>query len=235
MSRAETARHARLKTLALDWARANGFACAALEVRVPRSGFRADVAAMRDDGGGTAVFECKQSRADFVKDAHDEQRARAQLTALLERRETLQQLLATHCPQLRRGEALWAEFDTWDFAPLEHVTYRRVEKELATLRRRVAAGTKFARMARYRCADHLYLVLEEHLHAEAELPAGWGVLLRRGDALELVRAAPACNSSAPQREALELTIAGKLGRPVLRPPAPALAEQSAFLQFEHSA
>src|SRR6185503_15377110 len=71
MRSAETEHHSRLKTLALAWAQANGFAICAPEVRVPRSGFRADVAACsRGAGARTAVFECKQSRADLLKDAH---------------------------------------------------------------------------------------------------------------------------------------------------------------------
>ena len=44
MPAGESANHVRLKALARAWARANGFPICASEVRVPRSGFRADVA-----------------------------------------------------------------------------------------------------------------------------------------------------------------------------------------------
>ena len=50
MATNETESHRQLKQLALEWARANAFAIAAAEVRVPRSGYRADVA-----GNGTAL------------------------------------------------------------------------------------------------------------------------------------------------------------------------------------
>jgi hypothetical protein len=46
MPSAETENHSRLKTLALAWAQANGFSICGLEVRVPKSGYRADVAAV---------------------------------------------------------------------------------------------------------------------------------------------------------------------------------------------
>lgn len=214
MSRGETHRHARLKELALAWAAARGWTCAAAEVRVPRSGFRADVAAAAPDAGGPVVaFECKQSRADLLKDAHAERAVRGRLAALEERCRKLEELLRVHRPELRRGEALWAEFDAWNFDSLEHETYRRVLGEIARLRRRALDGTKFSRMARWRCADRLYLVLEENLHAEAELPEGWGVLLRRGDALVMLREPCELAASAEQRAAWRRAIAQKAAGP----------------------
>jgi len=73
MPSSETQNHTRLKALALRWAQTHGFAICGLEVRVPKSGYRADVAASgRGATARTAVFECKQARADLLKDAHAE-------------------------------------------------------------------------------------------------------------------------------------------------------------------
>jgi hypothetical protein len=207
MPSAETENHVRLKTLALAWAQANGFAICGLEVRVPRSGYRADVAAIgRGATGRTAVFECKQSRADLLKDAHAEAATRARLAELMQRRRTLEEMLAVHRPDLRRGEALWPEYDSWDFSSLEHRAYRGVLDELETVQRRVLRGTKFSKMFRYRCADFLYLVVEDGIFAEAEIPAGWGLLVRRvteaGDALRLVRAPANLDAASTQRASL---------------------------------
>lgn len=203
MSRGETESHARLKALAQLWARANGYACAACEVRVPRSGFRADVVASAAEGGkGVAVFECKQSRADLLKDAHDETHTRTAAAAWHARRLALEAMLAVHRPECRRGDALWPEFDSCDFSGVEHRTYARVRRELLTLQRRVREGTKFSRMTRYRCADFLWLVVEAHIFAEAEVPARWGVLVRSGDMLVLRRPAERLEVSPAQRDAL---------------------------------
>lgn len=208
MPRNETDSHFRLKSLALAWARASGFEIAAAEVRVPRSGFRADVAACGRGGHArTAVFECKQSRADLLKDAHVEKATRARLAELIERRRTLEELLAVHRPDLRRGEALWPEFDTWDFSALEHHTYHAVIEEIATLQRRVLKGTKFSKMFRYRCADFLYLVVEENIFAEAEVPAGWGLLVHSAGELALSRRPVALEAAVEQRRALLENIA----------------------------
>lgn len=226
MSSAETENHRRLKTLALAWAQANGFSICGAEVRVPKSGYRADVAAVsRGTAARAVVFECKQSRADLLKDAHGEIATRARLVELTERRRTLEQMLAVHRPDLRRGEALWPEYDAWDFSSLEHQSYRGLLAELETVQRRVLRGTKFSKMFRYRCADFLYLVVEDNIFAEAEIPAGWGLLVRRGDELCLARVPSNLDAAPEQRAALleMIALAGtratnRLAGVVLPPP-----------------
>ena len=211
MPSGETANHARLKSLALAWAQTNGFAICGLEVRVPKSGYRVDVAAIgRGPSGRAAVFECKQARSDLLKDSHGEQQTRERLLELTARRRTLEELFTTHRPDLRRGEALWPEYDTWDFASMDHQAYRGVLAELETVQRRVLRGTKFARMFRYRCADFLYLVVEEGIFAEAEIPAGWGLLVRCGDTLVLARP-PANLEATPQQRNGLLEMIGLAG------------------------
>lgn len=195
----------------MAWAQANGFAICGAEVRVPKSGFRADAAACaRGPVRKTAVFECKQGRADLLKDCHAETATRERLHELLERRKSLEQMLAEHRPDLRRGEALWPEYDSWDFDRIEHTTYRRVLAELSTVQERVMRGTKFSKMFRYRCADFLYLVVADGIYAEAEIPAGWGLLVQEGDRLVLARCPADLAASEGQRAALleQIALAG---------------------------
>jgi len=217
MTRGETQAHVVLKRLALAWAQTNGLVVCAGEVRVPKSGYRADVAACsRGVERRTAVFECKQARADLLKDAHAEQATRQRLSELTERRRALEQMFTTHCPDLRRGDGLWPEFDTWDFSRLEHHAYRAVLSETETIQRRVIRGTKFSRMFRWRCADFLYLVVEDGIFAEAEIPAGWGLLVRMGAELRLARAPVALDSAETQRLALLESIALAASRAALK-------------------
>lgn len=80
----ETVEHQELKRLSFAWTREQGYSCCGFEVRLPNCGYRADVAAYRPASevapfvfegktsrrrqaaiGTTAVFECKQSRADL--------------------------------------------------------------------------------------------------------------------------------------------------------------------------
>lgn len=204
----ETSAHRRLKALALDWARAEGWRIGAAEVRVPKSGYRADVAAMGRGAQTTcAVFECKQARADLLKDSHDDAATRRKLSAALRRRAKLEKLLGVHRPDLRRGDSLFAEFDAWDFGALEHNGYHRLLTEIAQLQGRLVDGTKFAKMLRYQSADFLYLVVEDDIYADAEIPAGWGLLVRRDDALHLQRKPARLQPSSDQRRALLESIA----------------------------
>lgn len=208
MKAGESEAHATLKRLALLWAQTNGFAIAAPEVRLPRSGYRVDVAACsRGAHGRTAVFECKQARADLLKDAHAEEATWRRLEELMARRAALEEMFTTHCPELRRGEALWPEFDTWDFARLEHQTYRAVIEEIDCLQRRAMHGTKFSRMFRWRCTDFLFLVVEDGIFAAAEIPAGWGLLIRDGERLVLKRDPVALDPKQEQRRAMLESIA----------------------------
>lgn len=222
MPAGETAAHARLKQLALAWARENGFPIATAEVRLPRSGYRVDVAAYRparkSQCAATAVFECKQARADLLKDARAEQPARRELAALLERRDKLEELLATHRPDLRKGESLFPEFDAVDFAAAEHKTYAKVLADIAALQRWLLRGVKFDRIHRYRSADLLYLVAEGDIFAPDEIPVGWGLLVRRGDALASVRKPVRLRPTDAQHLALleNLAQVATRGRPVAR-------------------
>lgn len=184
--RGETAAHLRLKRLALLWAQANGYTACAVEVRLPRSRFRADVAAYGCDGNGerTAIFECKQSSADLRRDnvcAAD----RTRLRTVLHRREIIERNLRVHFPALRRGEALFPEYDSYDFEALNHAAHARVMRELNALHKRVSDCTKFETMARYRCANQLFVVVAGNLANSYVAPEGWGVLVERGDRLEL--------------------------------------------------
>jgi hypothetical protein len=71
-------------------------------------------------------------------------------------------------------------------------------------------------MFRWRCADFLYLVVEEGIFAEAEIPAGWGLLVRAGAGLRVVRAPVALESAEAQRLALLESIALAATREVAR-------------------
>jgi hypothetical protein len=188
-STGETPAHRQLKRLAFDWARANGLPLAGFEVRVPRSGYRADVAAMSrhptGENGVCAVFECKQARSDFLRDETDESRARLRCAELTERVHSLRSLIGMHRPDLRRSEELFPEFEDFDLRGLRHETLEQLELELETLQEKLMHGVKFARLRRYRLANHLYLVTEPEIIESHEVPSGWGWLVRSGSTLEL--------------------------------------------------
>ena len=180
-SRGESPRHLALKHAAFLWARDSGYRSVAFEVSLPNSNFRADVAAYRsgryDTVGRTAVFECKQSRPDFLNHARPEEKSLAQLARLNARLATLSKNLAVHHPHLSLSDSLFPEYNRHDLSTVSHPTYQKLRKQAQSLERTLYARTKFDRLARYRCADACYLVATPGLFEIDELPAAWGLLV----------------------------------------------------------
>jgi hypothetical protein len=207
MPAGETPAHVLLKGLALRWAREHRLPLAAAEVRIPRSGYRADAVAASAHpaaaAGRVAVFECKQAREDLLRDCADEPGLQRRARELGARLAELRALIGGHRPDLRRGETLFPEFDDYDFGGLRHETLHAVEAQLQHAQRRLLGSVKFARLHRYAPADYLYLVTEPEVLAEHEVPVGWGWLVRAGAALEL-RLPPARHETGPELRLLWL-------------------------------
>ena len=178
--RGESRGHRALKRHALAWARERNLVLAACEVRVPRSPYRADVVAatrgVATGEGAVALFECKQSRADFLRDESDEPDLRRTALAVADRLRALREAIGGHRPDLRRGVGLFPEWDDVDVRGLRHETLERLEREVQCLQRRLIHRVKFARLLRYNAADHLYLVTAPGIVDAGEVPDGWGWL-----------------------------------------------------------
>jgi hypothetical protein len=186
----ETARHARLKRLALVWAQAQGFSVCAIEVSLSRCRYRADVAAYRGQHreiGATAIFECKQALCDLRRDNCDSEVSRRRLEVICKRRQILETHLRVHYPTLRNSDSLFPEFDSQSFTAIGHRGYARLLRELRAVQNRLYECTKFEKLIRYRCANLFFLVVPEELFRDREVPVGWGALVESNGALTLVR------------------------------------------------
>lgn len=197
MSASESARHLDLKRLALAWAQRHGYRIAGAEVGVPALGARLDVAAFRPAGrskrkvsgdaaagiGTTIIFECKQGRADFLKDSRCAAQLAARLAKLHERRALYEEGMRPHWPSLSNGDTLFPEFDSYRFEAAGFEPYDKLIEELRMLSTRLHAQTKFAKLIRWRAANLHYVVAEEGVAKAHELPHGWGLLVRAGEAL----------------------------------------------------
>jgi hypothetical protein len=186
--RAETDAHAWLKRLSLLWAQAQGYTACAVEVSLPRSRYRADLAAYRPGPNPvTAIFECKQARADLRRNNCCTAETRQRMEDLSRRRRILETNLRVHYPALTIADSLFAEFHSHDFEAIGHRGYLRVIRELRSLHRRVTGCAKFETLVRYRCANLFFLVLPNDLYHEADVPSGWGALVEKEDGLALIR------------------------------------------------
>jgi len=194
----ESAAHRELKRLSLIWAQSRGFRIAAAEVSLPSHRYRLDVAACRVERAGradrskplpaltTAIFECKASREDFRRDARSLPAIVSRLKALHERKGRVEEELRLYYPSIRNGDSLFPEYETLDFSRPGYERYERVIAEIARLSARLQTNTKFDRLAEWGVANLRYIVAEPAALEAHELPAGWGLLIREGESLQLV-------------------------------------------------
>lgn len=180
----ETPAHRQLKRLALRYLVEAGCQAAATEVLCPIARFRIDAAGFRQDSAArgasaqTIIIECKQSRGDFLRHSHREDRLgelRIQFERILR---SIQEHRIKRCePHLRRrGSSLFADLDEWDFAGSNLGSYRAVREKLARIDAYRTARTKLSRVGRYKLADQMYLAAPVGVIRRRELPPGWGLL-----------------------------------------------------------
>ena len=220
---AESAEHRHLKLLALRWAQANGYPICAAEVSLPTFRFRLDAAAYRPGRaqelrheaksgrprrvsvaalGLTAIFECKASRPDYLRDSRSISALTKRLAALGARKLQHEETLKLHYPSIRNGDSLFAEFETLNFERPGYEVYQHVLDEMRQLGARLHANTKFDKLTTWRAANVRYVVAEPGLFADHELPSDWGLLVRDGDELKLTRLPVFHEVEAAQRLAL---------------------------------
>ena len=171
---AETAEHRHLKHLALRWAQANGYPIAAAEVSLPTFRFRLDAAAYRPGSahevrldlktgrprrvpiaavGLTAIFECKASRPDYLRDSRSINALTKRLAVLGARKQRHEETLKIHYPSIRNGDSLFAEFETLNFERPGYEVYQQVLAEMRKLTARLHANTKFDKLTTWRVAN----------------------------------------------------------------------------------
>jgi len=208
--------------MACAWLRQQACDAVACEVRLPLSNFRVDVAGYRAmkgmsaEPGATFAVECKQSRADFLRDAGKESMIIDKRDGSFRRMERLRGLLSTHLPQCRLQQSLFAEYDTYDFSSWRHATWFKLNAEYLRLARKASLGVKFDKIARFGSARFCYLVVSQNVvRSESELPLGWGCLeARRGNLALLNNALPLATSVSARLKLLE-RIARAISRPKL--------------------
>src|SRR5207253_9827551 len=149
-------------------------------VQLPRCRLRADLAAYRPNKkeiGTAAIFECKQAFPDLRRDNGCSAVTAKRLEKVFQRRQVLEKNLRIHYPALRIPDSLFADFDSHNFADIEHCGYARVLRELSALQNRLYDCTKFERLIRYRCANLFFLVVSNRLFRQPDIAFSWCALL----------------------------------------------------------
>lgn len=93
--------------------------------------------------------------------------------------------LRLHYPSILKGDSLFQEYHSVDFQRPGHERYQRTLRDIQRLQGRLHANTKFDRLVRWGAANLFWVVADPGIIVGHELPAGWGLLLHRGDGLEV--------------------------------------------------
>lgn len=112
--------------------------------------------------------------------------------------------MRVHLPSLHHGEALFPEFDGFRYAAAGFAPYDRITAQIGRLSARLHQQTKFVNLLRWHAAHLHYVVAEQGVAQLHELPAGWGLLIRKDDDLEI--ASPAIWQEIPEPSAFQLLI-----------------------------
>ena len=180
-----------LRALALKWAVGQGFKVAATDVSLPSLKTRADVAACKPEApkrvkgvlqlraGTTLLIECLPGRPRLGGDVQPEA-ILARLAELEQQKEQHESAMRRSFPTLREGATLFPEFDIYRFQDVGSDAYGAVIKEIDTLSMQIHHGTKLEKLARWPSANLRYLAAEPGTIQCHELPAGWGLLERKG-------------------------------------------------------
>ena len=188
---AESTAHRELKRLAARWLREQSYVAVGMEVADPTGRFRVDAAGWSDRRPGergrvpcrTVVVECKQSRSDYLRDGSMASGLLARRSELIEELRSLGARPAVlFAPQAARQPTLFDHCSAERRRPDRQI--RRLRLELTAIERRLYRGIKFARLARWRGATHLWIAAPVGLISPAELPLGWGLLEVPGKPLD---------------------------------------------------
>lgn len=236
----ESHTHRELRLAAAAALLAGGCCAAACEVRCPISKYRVDAAGYLDplpkrrdsvvresvfsrgEGSRTIIVECKQSRADYLRDSRETPQLLARRRELDEARRCLEdRIIRVSEPELRRGgTSLFRELESWEFDRSRLASYRRVMAELRRVDEALHGQTKFWLLSRYRLADRLYIAAPRGLIRVDELPPLWGLLEAENEegllCLRIRREAEELGSAEHRRQRLLRNIAAAASRPALR-------------------
>ena len=189
----ETLAHLRLKEFAVAFLRERGCLAVASEVRCPISRYRVDVAGYCDsarttnDNGRsmrkrcepyTIIIECKQSRADFLRDNERKDDLIAHREGLHCIRRSIEETrVKKEEPNLRKSDSsLFAELEEWDFSKSKLPSYRKILAQLRLLDKKIYGHTKFYLLNQYKLADYLFIASPRGMIRRCEVPPGWGLL-----------------------------------------------------------
>jgi len=180
----------------------------------PRGGLKRRTVGRRDD---LVVVEVKASRSDFLRDGAVTEVIARRIAALAAERDRAEARLREASPHLFRSPTLFREHGRWEYERADDDDWRRLERRIVALERRLHGGTKLESMPRDRAFHYHFVAAPPGVAEPDELPPEWGLLVfEPPHRLTLAREAPRLDVAPEPRARVLREIARAGSRALLR-------------------
>ena len=157
----------------------------------------------------TMIVETRRSRQECWPDfSRTEEALLEKLKAFKARKEELQEEIRQAEPHLQDRDALFEEFQLWDYSRSANTEYKKCCKAISEVEESLYGGTRFQHIAAAQVADFLYLAVPAGAVEPQEIVQGWGLLYIHDDmSIEIVKEAEKVGCSEENRFHLVQNIA----------------------------
>lgn len=124
----------------------------------------------------TAIVEVRAGREECFAESAKHAELLPALRAAKARKSELEAEIRLNEPQLKDGDFLFEEIESWNYAASRSKEYRQALKRIEELERSIHNGSRFEKIRRAKVSNELYLAVPEGAVRPDELAEGWGLI-----------------------------------------------------------
>ena len=151
----------------------------------------------------TMIVEVRRNREQCWPDCSRQEELLPMLREKKDEKASIEAMLRKTEPELKEGDTLFPEFESWNYKQTKNRTYHKCLKQLEEIEHALYKGSRFEQIRRAHVADYLYLAVPAGTVSPNEMADGWGLVNIKPDmSIELVKEADRWD--CPDRNKLHL-------------------------------
>ena len=124
----------------------------------------------------TLIVEIRKSREQCWPDCARQEELLPLLRKTKEEKASIEAILRREEPELKDGDTLFPEFESWNYKLTKKRKYHKCLKQLEEIEHALYKGSRFEQIRRAHVADYLYLAVPTGTVQPDELADGWGLI-----------------------------------------------------------